>query len=76
MPNLYTKVKNAVKREDEIQDQVTNTYGFIDEFLEDSIKSSNLYEEQDADYEMWNLEHNVYTSISINNTLHDKCSYK
>jgi hypothetical protein len=67
MPNQYVRVKNAVKGEDDIQDQPP-TYGFIDEFLEDAIKNSNLYEEQDTDY-----EHNIYTSLSINNTLHNKC---
>ena len=51
MPNQYAKVKNAVKEEDEIQDQTEDTYRFIDEFLEDAIKSSNLYEEQDADFD-------------------------
>ena len=73
MPNQYATVKNAVKGEDDTQVQATNTNDFIDEFLEDAIKSSNLYEEQDDDYEAWNSEHNVYTSISINNTLHNKC---
>jgi hypothetical protein len=45
MPNQYARVKNGLKGEDEIQDQPTNTYGFIDEFLEDAIKSSDLFEE-------------------------------
>ena len=73
MPNQYAKVKNAVKGEEDIQDQTTDTYGFVDEFLEDAIKSSNLYEEQDANYETWNSEHNIYASISINNTLYNQC---
>jgi hypothetical protein len=72
MPNQYARVKNAVKGEDDNQDQPP-TYGFIDEFLEDAIKSSNLYEEQDADYEPGNSEHTIYTSISMNSTLHNKC---
>ena len=42
MPNQYAKVKNAVKGEDDIQDQPTNTYDFVDEFLEDAMKSSDL----------------------------------
>jgi hypothetical protein len=45
----------------------------IDEFLQDAIKSSNLYEEQDTDYDPWNSEHNIYTSLNINNALHNKC---
>jgi hypothetical protein len=72
MPNQYARVKNAVKGEEDIQDQ-RPTYGFIDDFLEDATKSSNLYEEQDADYEPWNLEHSIYTSISLNSTLHNMC---
>jgi hypothetical protein len=70
MPNQYAKIKNAVKGEDEIQNQIVNSYGFIDDFLEDAIKSSNLCEEQVTDYGTWNSEHNVYTSISINNALY------
>ena len=65
MPNQYARVKNAVKGEDDIQDQTKDTFGFIDEFLEDAIKSSNLYEEQDADYETRNSEHNIYASLRI-----------
>jgi hypothetical protein len=72
MPNQNARVKNAVKGEEEIHDQPP-TYGFIHEFLEDAIKSSNLYEEQDTDYEPWNPEHNIYTGISRNSTLHNKC---
>jgi hypothetical protein len=37
-----------VKGEDDSQDQPTNTYGFIDEFLEDAIKSSDPCEELDT----------------------------
>jgi hypothetical protein len=59
MPNQYAKVKNAVKGEDEVHEQVVNAYCLIDDFLEDPVKSSNLYEEQDTDYETWISEHNV-----------------
>jgi hypothetical protein len=69
MPNQYAKVKNAVIGEDEIQNQIVNSYVFYG-FIEDSIKISNLYEEQDTDYETWNSEH---TSISINSTLYNNC---
>jgi hypothetical protein len=61
-----------VKGEDDIQDQPKNTYGFIDEFLEEKIKSSDLYEEQDADYDPCNSKHNIDTSISMNSILHNK----
>jgi hypothetical protein len=72
MSNQYARVKNAVKGKDDIQDH-PHTYDFDDEFLEDAIKNSNLYEEQDIDYDPWNSEQNIYTSLSINNTLHNKC---
>jgi hypothetical protein len=65
-------VKNVVKGEDDIQDH-QRTSEFVDEFPEDAIKSSNLDEEQDTGYDPWNSEHYVYTSLSINNTLHNKC---
>jgi hypothetical protein len=44
MPKQYAKVKNAVVGEDENQDQPMNTYDFVEEFLEDTIKSSNYME--------------------------------
>jgi hypothetical protein len=42
MPNQYARVKNAVTEVDDTQDQPRSTYSFIDVFLEDAIKSSNL----------------------------------
>jgi hypothetical protein len=54
--------KNAVKGEVDIQDQPMNTYEFVDKFLQDAIKSSNLYEEQDADYDPCNSKHKIYES--------------
>jgi hypothetical protein len=59
MPNQYARLKNAVKGEDYIQDHQP-AYDFIDKLLEDAIKSSNMYEEQDADYDPWNSEHYIY----------------
>jgi hypothetical protein len=38
-------------------------------------KISNLYEEHDTDYEMLNSDHNVNTSICINNTLYNRCMH-
>jgi hypothetical protein len=66
MSNQYARVKNAVKGEDDSQDQPAITDVFIDEFLKDAIKRSNLYEKQDAEYELRNPEHNVYTSVRMN----------
>jgi hypothetical protein len=48
-------------------------YGYFGQLLEDAIKSSNLFEEQDADYDLWNSKHNIYTSISMSSILHNKC---
>jgi hypothetical protein len=43
------------------------------EFHEETVNTSNIYEsQQETDYHFWTLEHNVHTSISINNSLHDK----
>jgi hypothetical protein len=73
MPNKYAKVKNTVKGEEELQDGTEQDYGFIDEFLEEAVNTSNIYESQQDDYAYWTSEHNIHTSISINNTLYNKC---
>jgi hypothetical protein len=74
LPNQYAKVKNAVKGEEEVQDDIDHNYGFVDEFLEKAWSTSNIYEaQQDTDYDFWSSDHNVHTSISINNTLYKKC---
>jgi hypothetical protein len=49
MPNQYTTVKNAEKGEEVAQDDTGQDYVFVDEFLEESIKSpSILKSEQDV----------------------------
>jgi hypothetical protein len=74
MPNQYAKVKNTVKGEEELQDGKDQDYGFIDEFLEDTVNTSNIYEsQQETDFDYWTSEQNIHTSISINNTLYNKC---
>jgi hypothetical protein len=73
LPNQYAKVKYAVKGEEEVLDDTYQNYGFIDEFLEEALNTSNIYEaQQDTDYDFWISDHNVHTSISINNTLYKK----
>jgi phosphoserine aminotransferase len=38
------------------------------------MKSSSLYEaDQDVDYEYWSSNHNLHATLSINNSLHNKC---
>jgi hypothetical protein len=42
--------------------------------IEGALNTSNIYEaQQDTDYDFWISDHNVHTSISINNTLYNKC---
>jgi hypothetical protein len=43
MPNQYAKVKNTMKGEEDGSEQ---DYGFIDEFLEEAVNTSNIYESQ------------------------------
>jgi hypothetical protein len=50
-----------------------HTYEFIDEYLEEVINTSNVYEStQEIDYNDWISEHNSHASISVNNTFYDK----
>jgi hypothetical protein len=74
MPNKYARVKNVAKGHDVIKDNTDQTYDFVDEFLEEAMKSSSLYEvDEYVDYEYWSSNHNAYTILSISNTLHNKC---
>jgi hypothetical protein len=74
MPNQYARVKNVAKGEDIIKDNTNQTYAFVDEFLEEAIKSSSMYEtDEDADYEYWSSNHNAHTTLSKSNYLHRKC---
>ena len=64
MPNQYAKVKNAVNGKEEVQDDTDHTYGFIDDFYEEGVNTSNIYESrQEIDYDYWISEHNAYVSI-------------
>jgi beta-glucosidase-like glycosyl hydrolase len=42
MPNQYARVKNVANGEDVIKDNIDQTYGFVDEFLEEAIKCSRI----------------------------------
>jgi hypothetical protein len=54
IPNQYARMKNVSKGEDVINDNTDHTYDFVDEFLEEAIKSSSIYDaDQDLDYEYW-----------------------
>jgi hypothetical protein len=74
IPNQYARMKNVAKGEDVIKENTDQTYAFVDEFLEEAMKSSSLYEvDQDVDYEYWSSNHNAHATLSISNSLHNKC---
>jgi hypothetical protein len=74
MPNQYARVKNVAKGEDVIKDRKDQTYDFADEFLEESMKTSSIYEaDEDVDYEYWSSNHNAHATLSISDSLHNKC---
>jgi hypothetical protein len=68
--NQYVRVRNRAKGEDVIKDNTDQTYAFVDEFLEESIKISCMYEkDEDVDYEYWSSNHNAHATLSISNSL-------
>jgi hypothetical protein len=71
MPNQYARVKNVAKGKDVIKDNHDDqSYAFVDEFLEEAMKSSSIYEaDQDLDYEYWSSNHNAHATLSISNSL-------
>jgi hypothetical protein len=74
LPNQYARVKNVAKGEDVIKDDTDQTYDFVDEFIEESMKSSSVYEaDEDVDSEYWSSNHNADATLSISNFLHKKC---
>jgi phosphoserine aminotransferase len=74
MPKQYARVKNVAKGEDVIKDNTDHNYAFVDEFLEEAMKSASLYEaDQDVDYEYWSSNHKAHATLSISNSLHNKC---
>jgi hypothetical protein len=76
MSNRFARVKNVAKGEDVIKENTDQTYAFVDEFLEEAMKSSTIYEtdeDVDVDYEYWSSNHNAHATLSISNFLHNKC---
>jgi hypothetical protein len=70
MPNKYARVKNVAKGEDIIKNNTDQTYTFVDEFFEESMKNSSIYEAyEDVDYEYWSSNHNTHATLSISNSL-------
>jgi hypothetical protein len=73
MPNQNVNVKNVTKGEDVIKENTDQTYSFVDEILEEAMKSSSLYEaDEDLDDEYWSSNHNAHATLSISNSLHNK----
>jgi hypothetical protein len=61
-----------VKVEEELQVDTDHTYGFINEYHEEAINTSNIYEfTQKMDYYYWISEHNAHDSISMNNNFYN-----
>jgi hypothetical protein len=71
MPNQYAAVKNVAKGEEIAKDDTDQDYVFVDELLEEAIRSSSIYEsEQDAENEYWTTDYYAYATSSISNTSH------
>jgi hypothetical protein len=71
MTNQYARVKNVAKEEDVIKDNTDQTYVFVDEFLEEAMKSSSIYEtDKDVDYEYWTSNYNPHATLSVSNFIH------
>jgi hypothetical protein len=67
-------VKYVVKGEDVIKDNTDQACAFVDEFLEEAIKSSSIYETDEVvDYEYWSSSHNIDAKLSKSNSLNNKC---
>jgi hypothetical protein len=74
MPNQYARLKNVAKGDDVIKDNTDQNYAFVDEFLEEEMKRSSMYEaDEDLDYEYCSSKHNAHATPSISNFLHNKC---
>jgi phosphoserine aminotransferase len=74
MPNQYAKVRNIENGEGIIKKNTDQIYAFVDEFLEEAMKSLSIYEtDEDVDYDYWSSNHNAHATLSISNSLHNKC---
>jgi hypothetical protein len=72
MPNQCATVKNVAKGEEVAQVYTDQDYGFVDEFLEEAIKISSIYESvQDAEHEYWTSDNYAYATLSVSDTSHN-----
>jgi hypothetical protein len=54
MPHQYARDRNVAKGKEVIKDNTDQTYAFVDEFLEEAMKSASIYEaDEDVDDEYW-----------------------
>jgi hypothetical protein len=52
MRNQFARVKNVAKGEEVVKENNDQTYDFLDEFLQEDMKISIMYEtDEDVDYE-------------------------
>jgi hypothetical protein len=67
-------MKNVARGEDVIKENTDQNYAFVDEFLEEEMKNSSIYEaDQYIDYEYWSANHNAHATLSMSNSLQKKC---
>jgi hypothetical protein len=65
MPNQYARVKNLWKEKEIIKDSKYQAYELLNEFLEEAMKSSSIFEtDEDVDYEYWSSNHNAHSLLS------------
>ena len=66
MPNQYARVQNTVRGEEEVQEDSDQTYRFVDEFLEEAVRSSSIFESgQEVEDDFWTAEYNIHESTSV-----------
>jgi hypothetical protein len=57
-------MKDFAKEEDVIKENTDQTYAFVDEFIEQAMKISSLYEaDEDVDYEYRSSNHNSHATL-------------
>jgi hypothetical protein len=67
-------VINITKGEELIKENTDQTYTFVDEFLEEAMKSSSIYEtDENVDDELWSSNHNAHRTLAISNSLRNTC---
>jgi hypothetical protein len=66
-------LKISAKGEVIFHEETDQDYSLVNEFLEEDMKSPSIYESgQEMEFNFWDSEHNIHTSISTNNNLRNK----